>query len=458
MLPKVVAGVVALSKVAHASKCGDEKQWSVCIDAYRNGECHAIEGCKRTCGKCVDEKDCYDKIPENHSFLWNQGFAALSMYPNSQNTDQNIFPRSLTNTPEDDKEKVEGFFPFEKSSVSKFCLDVFTQGRCNDHGDLQLTYEDYGPLPLYGMASEYCAFTCGVCKVSEENPDPENPPCWAIHNSNMDYLSSLGKPVDHGLMLNFGHLTSDLDTMFPTEPETIETIGAIDYRGWESEWDTEWDTPAVEEETDAGWGTNDDWSNSWDAGWGRKRRGASTSAMQKSELLTEAIESMIFPAFKDDLPLNSRSRRQAWQMIGQQPTDHDQTEKIKNEMYDLKCFKSDLMNTEGLDGEEPVEEIECEGEGCEEETEDPVVRVRQQRHETDHEGMGKWVKSNAPDGTVLDGTCQAIDIMGTREAFSEMQLAYACQIKCEVGVAHVEHNHALVSLADGIQMECRKRD
>ena len=41
----------------------------------------------------------------------------------------------------------------------------------------------------------------------------------------------------------------------------------------------------------------------------------------------------------------------------------------------------------------------------------------------------KWIIFSAPEGTVLDGTCEAIDIMGTREAFSEMQLAYACQIK-----------------------------
>lgn len=305
------------------------------------------------------------------------------MYPNYQNTDENIFPQSLTKN--DDVEKVEDYFPFDRSSISQFCQDIFDGGLCDQQEGLQLTYKDYGSLPLSGMAREYCAFTCGNCKKSDESDDSGE--CWATHNANMIYLSDLNKPIDHGgsIMLNFGN--DYFENMFPEEAEEAE-----DYPEWGA---NAWDTPVVEEETDDAWGSNDDWSGGWDA-WGRKRRSASTSGMEKSELLTEAIESMIFPAFKDDLPLNSRNRRQsAWHqagMIGQQPNDHDETEKIKNEMYALKCFKSEMLNDDD-DGEEQAEATECEGEGCEEETEDPVVRVRQQRHETDHEGMGKWVSA-----------------------------------------------------------------
>ena len=147
--------------------------------------------------------------------------------------------------------------------------------------------------------------------------------------------------------------------------------------------------------TDSSWGNNDDdWGSSnsaWGGGWdffGRKRR-STPGNMERGELLSEAIESLIFPQVKDMLPLNSRNRRfvMDW-MAGQQPADHDEAERIKGEMADLRCFKSMFNDDSQLEAEGEEEEEE---EVSEEEFEDPYVRVRQQRKETDHDGIRNWV-------------------------------------------------------------------
>jgi hypothetical protein len=426
MLPKLVTGVVALSK--YASACKDEKDWSACIDAYRNGECHNFEGCDRTCGKCFGEADCYDKIPENHSFLFGTGAPARAIWPNFSNQ----------NSPPVVQIDVDDHFPFDRSSISQFCLDIFDNGLCDNSNNLVLTYSDSEGfdinIDLYGSAKEYCGFTCGNCKTNSEMGD-----CWSKHNNNMQYLSGL----------NAGVAGSEINLGFELGGLSDESWGNTD-SSWGNS-DDSWGN------TESSWGNTDDsWgSSSWGGGWdlfGRKRR-STPGNMERGELLSEAIESLIFPQLKDMLPLNARNRRYVmdW-MAGQQPADHDEAERIKGEMGDLRCFKS-MMNDDSQvedDGEEEEEE-----EASEEEFEDPYVRVRQQRKETDHDGIRNWVADNTPEGTTLAGECSDF-IVPVEEAYSEMELAYFCKIQCETGTPHVQMGEELVLLDGEFQMKCSK--
>ena len=193
----------------------------------------------------------------------------------------------------------------------------------------------------------------------------------------MQYLSTLnagiGGPqidIDTSNWWDSGWGSEDTSDYVPEEDNGYE------YDSWGESSDNSW---GASEETEV-WGWDD---------WGRKRRSAAV-AMDKAEVLAEAIESFVFPQFKDMLPMNTRDRRSFsmdW-MTGQQPADHDQAERIKNEMEDLQCFKS-MMNNDAQADYEEGEEVEEEGT---EEEEDPYVRVRQQRKETDHVGIRNWVQ------------------------------------------------------------------
>lgn len=432
MINKVLTGVVALSK--YAQSCEDSKQWSACIDAYRNGECHAFEGCDRTCGKCVGESDCYDKIPDNHSFLFGTGGAAKAMWPNYSN--QNSIPTLNID--------VNDNFPFDRDAISQFCQDIFDNGLCDKSDvdtDLKLTYTDSENLDividLYGTAGEYCGFTCGQCKTNTEMGE-----CWSTHNNNMQYLAGLNSGIGGGSQIDIGfgwgdYFGDEEETWFGFDGEALD------------EEETDEETYDAPEEDLGGWGDNWGWSDDW----GRKRRSA-VSETSRGALLAEAVESLIFPEVKDMLPLNARSKRfvMDWHMAGQQASDHEEAERIKFEMEDLKCFKS-MMNDDSISEEEGEEE--AEEEATEEDYEDPYVRVRQQRQGTDHVGIRNWVKDNTPEGTVLDGDCEDF-IVPVEEAYSEMELAYYCRIKCETGTPHVQMGEKLVLLDDQFQMKCSK--
>jgi len=255
----------------------------------------------------------------------------------------------------------------------------------------------------------------------------------------MQYLSGLNAGVG-GSEINLGFELGDFGS-------SIENSwGNTADQGWGNT-DNSW------ENTEDDWGSsNSAWGNAWGGGWGRKRR-STPGGMERGELLSEAIESLIFPQVKDMLPLNSRNRRfvMDW-MAGQQPADHDEAERIKGEMEDLRCFKSMMNDDSQLDAEGEEEEEE---EVSEEEFEDPYVRVRQQRKETDHVGIRNWVADNTPEGTTLAGDCTDF-IVPVEEAYSEMELAYYCKIQCEKGTPYVQMGEELEILDGEFQMKCSK--
>jgi hypothetical protein len=434
MLPKTaLAGVVALGRVAHA--CKDTIDFVICLEAASKKECSAFNNneCDRTCGYCK-ETDCYDKIPANDAYLLQYDRPASSIWPNYANDGGNTFPAIATGEKAD-----EVIFPFQQSTISAYCKQVFDDGACKK----QNTKYGMTGMTLNGAANQYCAFTCGMCKVTsnasnqdeDEDQQIEINKCWRDHNANMHDLATI----------NSGN-----------------------------SWNNNWGSFAYEEEQVA----YEDEQDLWEAfySFSRKRRSAGVNDMSRSEILAEAVESMIFPKLKDALPLSVRNRRGfdmgefgamgeygdmgeygAWGMglmLGQQQTaDHEKTLEIKAKLAEKKCWKSLLNEAKSI-----TEEAEEAKEGEEGEGEDPVERVRGQRKSTDHEGMKNWVADNSPEGTrIVDGVCSNYDMI-VEEAVSEMELAYTCQITCESGTAFMDEGGELVSLEEGLRMVCSKEN
>lgn len=227
----------------------------------------------------------------------------------------------------------------------------------------------------------------------------------------MQYLHGFG---GHTETLNDPFEQFDISNFFAAEEEvgqdeevSQESEGDSWGGSWESESETEdpWGWAPAEEETDYTWSdSTEDTSWGWggtleSAGWGWRRKKRSSddiSSLSRGVLLTEAIESLIFPAVKDVLPLSeaSRKRRQAWAMnpmVGQTAGNFEDVEEQKEKLAALKCFTADrLRNDDEGREEESEEEYEAEGEE-EEEGEDPLERVRMQRHGTDHKGINNWL-------------------------------------------------------------------
>lgn len=486
MITKVVAGVVAVSKVAHAKGepqgCRDEKQWSVCLDAYRNGECHTISGCDRTCGTCFGNEDCYDRIPEIHSFLFGTGGSVNSIWPNWNNNGHNNYPQIDTHGSNDIPN-----YPWEQASISTFCLDVFKNGLCEETENLEIFYQDYGKIQLHGAAKEYCQFTCGNCPEKGEFGQ-----CWKDHNSKMVYLHGFGGQQETATdgFEDFADLSNFFASSESTQEEASEE-STTDYSwGWgteeveadsgtesvESSWgwepaeetnDYQWgESTSVESSWDWGASSDDSWASSWD--WRKRRSAQDVSALSRGVLLTEAIESLIFPEVKDALPLTdiSSRKRRSWAMnpmVGQTAGNFEEVEEQKRQLADLKCFTIDRLrndDTGAQEGEvEDEEDEEYEGEEGEE-GEDPLDRVRMQRHETDHKGINNWLADNGVKGVQLADDCEGV-WMPYVEAYSEMPLAYTCFIKCPDGKASfIDKQDGSFEALDeeGIQMECSKQN
>jgi len=412
MLSKAIVGVVAIGKVAQG--CKDKRDFLTCFDAFNNGECASFTNgeCDRTCGYCFDNPDCYDLVPPNEGTLraaTGERAVAHSIWPNQSNNGQNTYPVVAYSPSNSDYEFNYGedsgddHFPFDRSMISIFCQDVFGRGECDTYPDYQYDGRD---LKHYGR--DYCRFTCGQCKLPLDGGQ-----CWQKHNNLVGYLASL-------------HVT--------TGP-----MWGGDAWGDESAWSM----PEYE------------WQEAeWDAGsWGRKKRSTGVDQMPRNELIAEAIESMIFPALKDALPLNARKRRMAWghdAMMGQSPVDTNDVVDTVSQLKQINCFKDYFMANDG-ESSEIMEDLEEE---VEEEAEDPTDRVRDQRRETDHDGIKIWLEDNAPEGTGLaNGYCEDF-VVPVVDAFSEMELAYTCFLKCESGTAYIGEERE--SLAEGIQMKCRK--
>merc|ERR1719327_1382403 len=112
-------------------------------------------------------------------------------------------------------------------------------------------------------------------------------------------------------------------------------------------------------------------------------------------------------------------------MVGQSPGNFEEVEEQKKKLAELRCFTIDRLRHDDAADEEEGEAVEAveyeeveeqkkklaelrcftidrlrhddaadEEEGEEEEGEDPLERVRQQRHETDHRGIRNWLKDN----------------------------------------------------------------
>jgi len=474
MITKVVAGVVAVSKVAHAKGepqgCRDQKQWSVCLDAYRNGECHTISGCDRTCGTCFGNEDCYDRIPEIHSFLFGTGGSVNSIWPNWNNNGHNNFPQIDLHGSNDIPN-----YPWEQASISTFCLDIFKNGLCEETENLEIFYQDYGKIKLHGAAKEYCQFTCGNCPEKGEFGS-----CWKEHNSKMVYLHGFGGQQET-LNDGFGGF-EDLSHLFASSEGSEENVveeSTGDYSwGWESEGEEEasetdsfaaeeisWGWEPAEEESDYTWGGG--WE-SW--GWRKRRSADDVSSLSRGVLLTEAIESLIFPEVKDALPLTEISRkRRSWAMnpmVGQSAGSFEEVEEEKRKLADLKCFTIDRLRNDDSGAQEETEEEEVEeGETEESEGENPLDRVRMQRHGTDHKGINNWLADNADTGVQLADDCEYL-WMPSDEAYSEMPLAYTCFIQCpngpngELKKAFIDKQDGSFDALDeeGVQMECSKQN
>ncbi|CBY41419.1 unnamed protein product, partial [Oikopleura dioica] len=162
-------------------ECQDTRPWLSCIQAYSNGECSGLGGgCDRTCGLCKTDA-CYDRIPMPHVKMFEDGVPARAMWPTLSNrAGENSFPRRNTT------EMAE--FPWENSSFSSFCLNVFKNGLCGSYDSLSITYDHETAIFLSGQPSEYCAFTCGVCKQTSEEPTIKS--CFTDHNNIMFALAS----------------------------------------------------------------------------------------------------------------------------------------------------------------------------------------------------------------------------------------------------------------------------
>lgn len=419
MLSKAIVGVVAIGKVAHG--CKDTKDFLTCFDAFNNGECASFSNgeCDRTCGLCFNNPDCYDLIPPNEGTLRTaigDKAVAHSIWPNQSNNGQNTYPvvaYSGSNSAYGDynygADSGDDHFPFDRSMISSFCQEVFGEGECDSYPNYQ-----YDGRDLKHLGRDYCRFTCGQCKLPLDGAQ-----CWQKHNNLVGYLAGL-------------HVTS----------------GPI--WGGDSWGEATWGMPEYETETED-WGSMAEWDA---AEWGRKKRDASrVDGMPRNELIAEAIESMIFPKLKDALPLNARRRRMAWghdAMMGQSPVDTNEVMDTVSQLKQINCFKAYFMANEG----EETEILGDREEEAEEEVENPTDRVRDQRRETDHDGIKIWLEDNAPEGTGLaNGYCEDF-VVPVTDAFSEMELAYTCFLKCESGTAYIGEERE--SLAEGIQMKCRK--
>lgn len=431
---KIVAGVAVFSGTALArdNSCRDTEKWVSCIQTLSNGECHGNSVCGRTCGKCADERDCYDRIPANHNFLYGYEKPASSIWPNLENDGGISYP--AINIEIDDN------YPFDRSAISQFCLDVFDGGNCEafnmkiKYQKIVSTFEDYGTVSwveyeLAGAAKEYCQFTCGNCNT-------KNSDCWKKHNSNVGFLAGL----------NIAAETGDLDLGWLTET-TDNVWGGSTWGDSDSTYDDEED---VAEDTDDSWGDSFWGDSSW--GW-RKRRNAMN---EQTEFLTDAITSMLFPQVKDILPIQEdrKKRSISWAQdagyLGQEATGSGQVEEIKDNIkYQGTCFAA-FQNDESAKEEEESEPEAEEGEG-----EDPLERIIQQRAANDQKGMNKWLESNVV-GAYYETDCQYIP-MPYIEAFPQMPLVYNCQIKCNTGSPVVEEFSGMVDVSEGVQIQCSKQ-
>ncbi|CAG5109558.1 Oidioi.mRNA.OKI2018_I69.chr2.g4078.t1.cds [Oikopleura dioica] len=404
-----LAAVVAGSRTARDAQqdlvnCRDTKPWLSCITAYTRGECFANIGCDRTCGQCSSSA-CYDRIPVPHVKLYEDNAPVRAMWPTIGNQNgQNSFPALK------ELESREGF-PFEESSISKFCLDVFNNGLCDSWDQLTLHYEDASIL-LTGMPNEYCQFTCGYC--NDQTSDDVHNSCVNAHNNIMTLLAGENKIQN---VFDYG-LGEETTTEGPASTESP----AID---------------EAEEEEDEGEEEECDWFCQFFSGgdaehsntWWRRRRSA--IPLEKREVIVSAIESILKNS-------NVRNRREAEEVLfsefGWFTNEFNAPEAVTTNHADglENCNDKLFAQNDGdLIEEEEIEEFEEN-----EELMNPFSQIAERRWPQDSEAIQRYFNKNS---NVNLGECQWVEIPASAaeelEDLASTELTYDCSISCPEGTA-----------------------
>lgn len=377
-------------------ECRDTRPWLSCIGAYASGECIRGDGCDRTCGMCRTDA-CYDRIPMPHVKMYEDRAPARAMWPTLSNRNgENSFPRRNTT------EMAE--FPWESGSFSSFCLNVFKNGLCNSYDSLSITYKNSDGSDelvfLSGQPSEYCAFTCGYCKETSEEPSIQS--CFTDHNAIMSTLAS-----------------ENVITLFNDAADSSESESSESSEESESEETTTAPTGGAEATTIAWW---NDWSF-------RKRRAA--LAVGKRDIIVSAIESILSAS------PNARQRRSlfsdfAFEDFGDFFESIPGT--VTNLADDLRSCNDMLIKNldNGGEEEEPEEPVEPTGEET-----SPLEDVVARREEKDFAGIRQYFRANSEDLTVDVDQCQWVEIEISEEIedLAGIELTYDCPISCPAGYA-----------------------
>lgn len=279
--------------------------------------------------------------------MFEDGVPARAMWPTLSNrAGENSFPRRNTT------EMAE--FPWENSSFSSFCLNVFKNGLCGSYDSLSITYDHETAIFLSGQPSEYCAFTCGVCKQTSEEPTIKS--CFTDHNNIMFALASENSgPAP----LTF--------TEMPDEGSEATTEG---YEVNESPEGTEAPETTVEY-------TTIPW---WEQFSFRKRR--SELAIEKRDVIVSAIESILSSE-------NSRERRSLFDFAFEDFGDF--FESVPEQFTDLardlvSCNDMLVKNLDNVEaGEDYEEESSEEDKGA-----SPIIDIVDRREEKDFAGIQKY--------------------------------------------------------------------
>lgn len=371
-------------------ECQDTRPWINCIQAYSNGECHGLGGgCDRTCGLCKTDA-CYDRIPMPHVKMYEDGVPARAVWPTLSNRNgENSFPRRNTT------EMAE--FPWENGSFSSFCLNVFKNGLCGSYDSLSITYDDKTTVFLSGQPSEYCAFTCGVCK--ETSAEPSIAKCFADHNGIMFNLASK-------------NIAAPILTFTDEELETTTNM----YPGTESTEGTE-PPPTFSEMTTVPW---------WEQFSFRKRR--SQLAIEKRDIIVSAIESILSQE-------NRRERRSLFDFAFTDfgdffGTDPGQITNVADNLVscnDMLVKNLDFGNEEEGDEDEEEEELYVS----------PLEDVVNRRKQKDHDGIRQYFGKNSEKLTVDVAECKWVKIKVDEEIedLGGIELSYDCPISCPSGYA-----------------------
>ncbi|CBY23357.1 unnamed protein product [Oikopleura dioica] len=397
-------------------ECQDTRPWLSCIQAYSNGECSGLGGgCDRTCGLCKTDA-CYDRIPMPHVKMFEDGVPARAMWPTLSNrAGENSFPRRNTT------EMAE--FPWENSSFSSFCLNVFKNGLCGSYDSLSITYDHETAIFLSGQPSEYCAFTCGVCKQTSEEPTIKS--CFTDHNNIMFALASENSgPAP----LTF--------TEMPDEGSEATTEG---YEVNESPEGTEAPETGVEY-------TTIPW---WEQFSFRKRR--SQLAIEKRDVIVSAIESILSSE-------HARERRSLFDFAFEDFGDF--FESVPEQFTDLardlvSCNNMLVKNLDNVEaGEDYVEEPSEATEG----NDSPIIDIVHRREQKDFAGIQKYFNANSEYLTVNIGQCKWVEITVDEEIedLAGIELTYDCPISCPAGYALEIEGES--SKQEKIRVNCNKEN